>query len=205
MKTKNYPPATPSRSDGGRGKSKARESGFTPLEIQRSNLKSLLMIKKEKKAQSEKIKSLMGFTLIEILLVIGIIAILASVVIVAINPARQFAQARNSQRWSNINTILNGVHQYAVDNTGTLPTTIASSTCATVSTNEICRTGAASCASLVDLSVLTNSETYLVSMPFDPSATSTYGAGYRVAKSGNGRVTVCAPGAELGATISVTR
>jgi len=158
------------------------------------------------KAMSSKLKAReSGFTLIEILLVIGIIAILAAVVIVAINPARQFAQARNSQRWSNINTILNAVHQYAVDNTGTLPAAIASSTCAAVSTNEICMMGAGSCAGLIDLSVLTNGETYLVSMPVDPSATSTYGTGYRVTKSGSGRVTVCAPGAELGTTISVTR
>lgn len=155
------------------------------------------------KAKSYKLKTREnGFTLIEILLVIGIIAILSAVVIVAINPARQFAQARNSQRWSNINTILNAVHQYAVDNTGTLPSAI------TASTTEICKTGAASCTSLIDLSVLTTNEIYIVSLPLDPSCPSscaTNGIGYTIVKSANGRITVAAPDAELGVTINVIR
>ena len=50
-----------------------------------------------------------GFTLIEILVVIGLIAILAAVVLIAINPGRQFSQAHNSQRTSNVETILNAI------------------------------------------------------------------------------------------------
>lgn len=39
-------------------------------------------------------KNQKGFTLIELLIVIGILAILTSVIIIAINPARNFAMER---------------------------------------------------------------------------------------------------------------
>ena len=141
-----------------------------------------------------------GFTLIEVLLVIGIIAILAAIVIVAINPARQLAQARNAQRWSNINTVLSAIHQYSIDHNGNLPDGIASTT------TEICQTGAASCTGLINLADLT--DTYVVSVPVDPSCPAgcaTNGVGYKVFKSTNGRVTVEAPQAELSTVIKVTR
>jgi len=100
---------------------------------------------------------------------------------------------------------LNAAHQYAVDNTGTIPANIpASADCSGVATNEICKTGG-SCSSLVDLSALTANEIYLVSMPYDPSGATTNGAGYHIAKSANGRITVCAPDAELDVVISATR
>ena len=149
-----------------------------------------------------------GFTLIEVLLVIGIIAILAAIVIIAINPARQLAQARNTQRWSNVNTILNAIHQYAVDNKGTLPSTL------TITATEACASGVASStctsSSLIDLSSLTTNELYVTALPTDPACPSgTYcnanGTGYKVNKTANNRVTVSAPNAELGVSIAVTR
>ena len=147
-----------------------------------------------------------GFTLLEILLVVAAIAILAGIVIVAINPNKQLADTRNSQRRSDVTSILNVVYQYAVDNSGTIPSTIpTSATCATPATNEICKTGATSCSGLVDLSALTTNEEYLVSLPTDPTGSSTNGTGYFVARSSNGRVTVCSPSAEQSANITVTR
>lgn len=150
-------------------------------------------------------KTQKGFTLLEILLVVAAIAILAGIVIVAINPIKQLGDTRNTQRKADVNTILNAVYQYAIDNTGTLPTSIpTSATCAATATNEICKTGG-TCTDLVDLTVLTTSEKYVTTVPTDPTGVSTNGAGYHIAKSANGRVTVCAPDAEQSATISVTR
>lgn len=153
-----------------------------------------------------------GFTLIEILLVIAIIAILAAIVIIAINPAKQLRDSRNAERSSEVNTILNAISQYSVDNDGSLPGpgTIPTGTCsAALANSEICArdADAAACAAggLVDLDQLTNNGTYVVDVPADPQVDTTDGTDYHVSKDANGRVTVCAPLAEGGATISVTR
>lgn len=68
-----------------------------------------------------------AFTLLEILLVVAAIAILATIVIIAINPQKQLAEARNSQRRSDIETILNAVYQYSIDNQGQFPDDIDNS------------------------------------------------------------------------------
>jgi prepilin-type N-terminal cleavage/methylation domain-containing protein len=129
-----------------------------------------------------------GFTLIEILVVIGIIAVLAAIVIIAINPARQFAQARNTQRTSNVSTILNAIGQNLADNKGVFNcsgiTTAITSTATNIGTS----------AGFVNLGCLT--PTYIPSqVPFDPTNGSTADTKYTVAVDSVGRYTVCAPGA----------
>lgn len=147
-----------------------------------------------------------GFTLLEILLVVAAIGILAGIVVLAINPSKQIGETNNAQRRTDVSTILNGVYQYSIGNNGSMPSSIATSaTCASPATNEICKSDAVSCTGLVDLSVLTTNEEYIPGMPTDPTAETTNGSGYFIAMSSNDRITVCAPGAEVGANISVTR
>ncbi len=149
-------------------------------------------------AKRYKLNANYGFTLLEILLVVAAIAILAGIVILAINPGKQLAETRNAQRNADVNTILNAVYQYAIDNNGTLPSAISTTQ------TEICATGG-SCSGFIDLGVLTTNETYLVAIPNDPTGSSANGAGYEIYQSSNGRVTVVAPDAEQSATVSVTR
>ncbi len=68
-------------------------------------------------------KNLKGFTLIELLIVIGIIAILAGIVLVAVNPAEQFGKANDSERKSEIGTVLSAIYQFQTSPTarGALP------------------------------------------------------------------------------------
>lgn len=146
-----------------------------------------------------------GFTLIEILITMAILVMLAAIVIVAINPARQFAQARNTQRWSAVNSILNAVHQNMIDNQGVW--NISGCGVSLPSTATIIKKTAGSdiCGCLVPA--------YLVALPYDSNATgagytdcNTYDTAYTVLKDATtGRITIAAPQAELSQSITVTR
>ena len=144
-----------------------------------------------------------GFTLIEILLAIGILAILSTAAIIAINPARQFAQSRDTQRWNDVHAIMNAVYQYAVDNKGMLPPNIPSGDLL-----EICRFSPITCEGFADLSALTDLSTYLTEIPIDPKCpddcSGGSGTGYFIGMTADGRVYIQSRYAEL-STIELTR
>jgi prepilin-type N-terminal cleavage/methylation domain-containing protein len=157
---------------------------------------------------TKKVSLKQGFTLLEILLVVGIIAILAGIVILAINPTKQLGDARNAQRRSDVLTILNAVYQYSLDNQGVLTDITDADGALEDDTAADCNaTNGTDALQLEDK--LTATSTYLTSIPTDPSATSsdTVSEYYLVrdVTGGSGRITVCAPLAENGVEITVTR
>lgn len=139
-----------------------------------------------------------GFTLIEILVVIGLIAVLATIVLVAVNPARQFKQARDTQRVSNVNAILNAVGQYVAENKGALPSVIPTSP-------EVIRTGVGGADLCNDII-----PKYMPALPVDPNKGASvtncgsYDTGYSISKDANDRILVSAIG-ELVSSISIQR
>jgi len=150
-----------------------------------------------------------GFTLLEVLLVIALIAVLAGIVIVAINPAKQLAEGRNTQRRSDVTTILDATYQYAIDHAGGIPAidavTGTSQVIGTATTgcDTICagQTTTAACLDLTSYLL----PTYIVAIPFDPSTGSAAKTYYYINKDANNRVTVGACSAENSATISVSK
>jgi len=135
-------------------------------------------------------KSQKGFTLIELLVVIGILAILLAIVLIAINPARQFGQANDTRRQSDVTQVLNAIGAYEADNAGQLPAGIPVSPTPAVDASTVCSL------------IVPN---YIPSLPVDPqvnngaafTACPTPGAGvsgYSVYQDGAGHVTVTATG-----------
>ncbi len=143
-----------------------------------------------------------GFTLIELLVVIAILGILMTMTLIAINPLRQIAQAKNTKRKSDSVALLNAAQQYLTDHNGDLPAAIPNTP------TEISKGGVDMCAGLAPI--------YVAGLPVDPElgggviktaeCGTNYDTGYTISKNtSTNQITVAAPLAEYGEVISYTR
>jgi len=146
-----------------------------------------------------------GFSLIEVLVTVAIIVALSFIVIISVNPGEYLAKGRDTQRKSNLVTILNAIGQRIVDNKGIFETDCAAGAIPAIATKMSVSGGN------YDIGPCLVSA-YLSDMPFDPrevgahwTSTADYDTGYTIIKDAvTGRITVTAPSAEL-ETITYTR
>jgi len=150
----------------------------------------MLLITKSKNTTVKKYLE-RGFTLIEVLLVIAILAILAAVVIVAINPAKQFGEAQDAQRRNDVRSILDAVQQYALDNNGVYPESIPVGGECIADGQEICMFELP--CDGVNLDVIAENQLYLTDLPSDPVTGGGDYTGYKIVISNDGRISVCSP------------
>lgn len=153
-------------------------------------------------------KSERGFTILELVLAIAILAILLTTVVVLIDPPKQYAKANNGAREAHLGTIAGAISENVSDHKGSfdcaagpLPTSTMTMAAPTATSTD--RYDIAPC--LVPA--------YLSNMPYDPTAegahyasTTDYNSGYTIIRNEDtGQITLDAPAAQLGEVISITR
>lgn len=168
-------------------------------------VRRVMRTKKSSRIRQGRLK---GFTLIEILVVIGIIAVLAAVVLVVVNPSRQFKLARDSQRVSNVESILNAVGQNIAEHKGLFTCGGVVEVIPSMATD--IKSVSSSSPDGFDLAPCVVPD-YISSLPFDPAsssahyATSTdYNTAYVIYEDNDGRITASSTG-EITPSISTTR
>lgn len=124
-----------------------------------------------------------GFTLIELIIVVAIIAVIAAGVFVALDPVKRLNAGRNASRWTDVTALAGAIKLFQTDSpSGALPAGIDSVTTSTqmLGTGAACNTPACPAAPTAPLAACLNLSaalaSYLPVIPYDPSQTAAAGA-----------------------------
>lgn len=144
-----------------------------------------------------------GFTLVEMLIVVTILAVLVATVVAAINPAKVIAEARNARRWGDVNATMTGIYRYVIENSSNIKqisTQEMQLGSATDGCNNNCPNALKEC---LDLS--STLKGFLPIIPTDPLVGTSERTGYSVKRDEFNVVTVNACKAENGLVIKMAR
>jgi type II secretory pathway pseudopilin PulG len=155
-----------------------------------------------------------GFTLVELLIIIGIISILFAVTLIAVDPARRFSESRDAVRRQDVRSLLEAIVTYITDNGGNYPAnldTVAASIQVLGTNGSGCNATTcagypvanmtASCSNLSGSLV----ETYLAAIPTDPLNGTAGNTRYYVNRTAGNRIEVGSCDPERVTSIAVKR
>jgi prepilin-type N-terminal cleavage/methylation domain-containing protein len=147
-----------------------------------------------------------GFTIIELLIAMAIMAILATSIVYLINPARQLAKARDTVREADLYAVLSVVYQYQAEHSGAIPDTDGDPETSNFPTTETCIGTGGGCFDLGSAGDAGEEivPVYMAVLPQDPTTGDVSDTGYSIYVDANNRIVVTATG-ETQATISITR
>ena len=136
-----------------------------------------------------------GVTLIELVIVIAILALLTGTAILSFDPAQQLARARNTQRWSHVQSYINAISENIADNNNVFTCAAGPIPTSTI----VLGTSGYNIAGCI-------TPTYIVSLPLDPQTGTSTDTGYSIVQNASTSViTVTSDDAELGDAISASR
>jgi len=153
-----------------------------------------------------------GFTLIELIIVVSIIALLAAAAFVAVDPAKRLGNANNAKRWADVTAIADAWQNYMVDYNGATPTTTQNINMkitkfgGATSSNTVCDASTTSGGTIWIDPLVTGG--YIGAIPYDPDSNivdGTTSTGYYLQYNANNNLTVGSCNSYNGVTIKVVR